>query len=596
MKKILLILPIVLMALTACTDPFLNQTYIEQTDQDLEISNATYLKKHSDKFSLWIELLKRADLYNALNDANTTSTVFAPNNEAMEEFLAWKGVTSVSELDKSYAKSVAQVHILNYNLLEASLIAYIETGVIPIPTVFGTYLKTSYGFINTDLDDVELANQRLQDTLSIYLNNQAKLDPQAITTSNGQVYELSGVIKPLVESIPEVLTTAKVYTIFIEALNKTGLKDTFSVYSDTTYNLNGSYSVNDVRFTCFAVPDLVYQDAGINNVDDLIAHLDAESDYTNPSNTLNQYVRYHFLGKSVERSLLFKFQEAGQVVLFDTKLTSQVVTVQNDSIGNALNKTIRIVRSDIKARNGIVHKVNDIMPVYEPTPVTVRWDFCNYSDIQSFANAYGAAQKIGDLFSNAMTGKEYPLDLSEDKRDGNFGAITSFTYKANTAKSSYATWRKVGFFKCMYETSANKTVNKYGAYMNNLFTLNLGYAGWVQLTTPTIVKGKYKVVFYYASSPSFLSYYGGGSLTKFNLDDYQKSVYIWKGLPAKFTDVTKRTKTTASGIAADVIWDVVEFTTSKSHTFKATMMDINAKTSGTYRQMWDYVEFIPVAN
>jgi hypothetical protein len=236
------------------------------------------------------------------------------------------------------------------------------------------------------------------------------------------------------------------------------------------------------------------------------------------------------------------------------------------------------------------------MPVYEPTPVTVRWDFCNYSDIQSFANAYGAAQKIGDLFSNAMLSKEYQLDLSLDKRDGNFGVISSVTYLANTAKSSTATWRKVGFFKCTYETSTIKTVNKYGAYMNNLMILNLGYAGWAQFKTPTIVKGKYKVVFYYASSPSFLTYYTGGSLTKFNLDDYQKSVYLWKGLPAKFTDVAKRAKPSASGLAADVIWDVVEFTTSKSHTFKATMMDINAKTSSTYRQMWDYVEFIPIVN
>ena len=596
MKKILLILPIVLMALSACTDPFLNQTYIEQTNQDLEISNATYLKKHSDKFSLWIELLKRADLYNALNDANTTSTVFAPNNDAMEEFLAWKGVASVEELDKTYAKSVAQVHILNSNLLEASLIAYVETKVIPIPTVFGTYLKTSYGFMNTDVDDAELVNQSLQDTLSIYLNNQAKLDPQAKTTANGQVYELSGVIRPLVEPIPDVLASAKIYTIFLDALNKTALRDTFSVYADTTYNLNGSYSVNDVRFTCFAVPDAVYQEAGINDVNGLIAHLGAGSDYTDAANKLNRYVRYHFLGKNIERSLMFKFQEVGQVVLFDTKLTSQVITVQNDSIGNAVNKNVRIIRSDIKARNGIIHKVNSIMPIYEPAPVTVRWDFCNTSDIQSFANTYGASQKIGDLFSNAMTGKEYQLDLSDDKRDGNFGAITSILYKANAAKSSTVSWRKVGFFKCSYETSTNKAVNKYGAYMNNLMILNLGYAGWAQFTTPTIVKGKYKVVFYYASSPSFTSYYAGGSLTKFNLDDYQKSVYLWKGLPGKFTDVTKQTKITASGLAADVIWDVVEFTTSRSHTFKATMMDINAKTSGTYRQMWDYVEFVPIAN
>lgn len=596
MKKLLLIIPILLLALSACTDPFINQTYIPQSNEDLALTNAAYLKKNADQFSLWIQLLKHADLYNALNDASTTSTVFAPDNAAMEEFLAWKGVATVEELDKDYAKSVAQVHILNFNLIESSFIAYVESGVIPIPTIFGTYLSTSYGFINTDVDDADLVNSNVQDSLSIYLNNQARVKALAKTTANGEVYALSGVIRPLVETIPEKLNTAREYTIFVEALEKTGLIDTFSVKADTIYNLNGSFSVNSVQFTCFAVPDGVYQSEGVTNVDGLASYLGASTDYTSATNKLNQYVKYHFLPKSTGKVSLFTFQEAGQVVLFDTDLSSQVITVQKDSIGNFINQGVRIIRSDILTSNGIIHKVDKIMPVYEPAPVTVRWDFCNFSDIQSFVNAYGAAKNYGNLFSNAIGNKEYQVDLSADKREGNYGTISSILYKANTAKTSTATFRKVGFFKCSYVSSVEKTVNKYGAYMDNLMIFNLGYAGWVEFKTPTIVKGKYKVVFYYAGTPGVKTFYTGGSLTKFNLDDYQKSIYIWKGLPAKFTQISKRLDSNASGIASDVIWDLVDFSTSKSHTFKATMMDINAKTNGSYRQMWDYLEFVPIVN
>src|SRR5574344_1584179 len=136
MRKLLPVISLLLLVVLACEDPFMNQTYIEKTNEDLELSNASFLKKNAAEFSLWIELLKHADLYNALNDASTTSTVFAPNNEAMEAFLAWKGVSSVSELDPTYARYVAEVHILPYNLNESSFITYVESGTVPIPTVF----------------------------------------------------------------------------------------------------------------------------------------------------------------------------------------------------------------------------------------------------------------------------------------------------------------------------------------------------------------------------------------------------------------------------------------------------------------------------
>lgn len=595
MRKLLYtLITVVICAAFSCQDPFLNQKYVEETDSDLEISNTSFLKKNADKFSLWIELLKYADMYNALNDASTTSTVFAPDNDAMEAFLKWKGVTSVTELSKEYARNVAQVHILNYDLGESSFITYVETGTIPIPTIFGTYLKASYGYLNNDVDDAGLPGLKVQDSLYIYLNNQAKVLNLPVATANGKVYKLGGVIHPLAETIIDVLRPYKEYNIFIDALEKTGYDKIISVYADTVYNLDGSSSVNAVNFTCFAVPDNVYNNAGISNLDGLASKLGANSNYKDTTNALYQYVAYHFMGKIQSKATLFKFQSEGQISIFDTKLKSQVITTKQINGENYINNVAKITRSGIQARNGIIHKIDNIMPVYQPDPVTVRWDFCNSSDIESFVNTYGASKNIGDLFSSALSNKEYQIDLSIDLREGNNGNINSFTYLANSSRSPYGTWRKVGFFKCAYVSSSDKINNKYGAYMDNLMTTNLGYAGWIQFQSPTIIKGKYKVIFYYAGAPGLKTYYSSGSLTKFNLDDYQKSIYVWKGLPDKFVDETKKTNSNANGIAADVLWDVIEFKNSESHTLKITMMDINAKTSSAYRQMWDYVELIPV--
>ena len=596
MKKFSILSILVLLLLSACRDPFLDEPFIEYTGEDLELSNAEFLKKYEDKYSLWIQLLKHADMFNALNDASSVSTVFAPDNQAVENFLEWRGVESVEELDFEYARYVAQVHILAQNLPEAVFISYVEDGSIPIKTVFGTYLSTSYGFMDNEVDDIFLPQVMVQDSLSIYLNNQAKVTALARTTANGQVYTLGAVIRPLAESILDILAPYREYDIFIEAARLTEYDKIVSVYADTVYNLDGSFSVNNIRFTCFAVPDSVYNQAGISSAEELAAHLGAGQNYTDTLNALYQYMSYHFLGQTYSKAALFNFRREGQILIFDTKLPGQVIISEHVEGESKINKVAKIIRSGIQARNGVIHKIDHIMPVYEPDPITVVWDFCNYPDIESFVNTYGASKNLGDLFSSPLTNREYPVDLSEDQLDGNNGTLTSILYKANAAKTSYKTWRKVGFLKCAYNSSRDKENNKYDAYMNTLLTLNLGYAGWIQLKTPTIIKGKYKVVFYYASSISFKNYYGAGSLTKFNLDDYQKSIYMWKGLPAKFTDEAKRDNENASGLAEDILWDEVVFDYSGRHSFKATMMDINAKTSGSYRQMWDYIEFIPISD
>jgi uncharacterized surface protein with fasciclin (FAS1) repeats len=596
MKKIITILVILASLITACTNSFIGTQYIDKNNANLELSNAEFLQKNNEKYSLWIELLKHANMYNALNDASANSTVFAPNNEAVQKFLTWKGVSSVQDLDKEYARNVAKVHIMKGVLKENDFIAKVNTGSIPVMTLFGSYLTTSYGYKNLEVNDDLLDKVVLEDSLSIYLNNQAKVanHGRADTTANGTVYTLDEVIRPLSETILDVLGSYKEYSIFIEAAKKTGYDKVVSVYADTVLNINGSISVNDVRFTCFAVPNEVYAKAGINSANDLVAYLHAGTDFESQQNGLYQYVAYHFMGKSYLKSVLTNFKGAGDVMIYDTKLTGKVITTQMNSGNLVINGAASIIRSNIKARNGIIHKIDNIMQVYDPSPTKVVWDFCNAPDVESFVNAYGASLSLGQLFSTGPSNKEYQIDLSTDKLEGNWGNITTFQYLPTAVKSSTKSWRRIGFFKCSYLNSTDLTHNKYGAYMDNLLILNLGYAGYITMKTPTLIKGKYKVVIYYAGAPGLKTYYTNGSNTRFNLDDYQKSIFMWKGIPGTFVDDALKTNINANGIASEILWDQITFDASGSHTLKATMMDINAKTSSSYRQMWDRIEFIPI--
>ncbi|MDD3166184.1 MAG: DUF5108 domain-containing protein [Bacteroidales bacterium] len=574
----------IFLIVSACEDPFKDQLFVTESEDVLTLTNAAYLDSRSEEFSLWIDLLNYTDLYNAINDASTQTTVFCPNNEAMEAFLAFKQVESVEQLDRTYARELVRAHILRSSLTEASFMVYVNEGQINVPTVFGMYLTTGYGQIQSDVDDAELDFVERTDTLTIYLNNQASVLEMARQTVNGMVYVLGGVVRPLSETIVQKLADYGTYTLYLEAIKATGLDSLLNVVADTTYELGGAMSINQVQYTCFAVPDSVYQANGITNLNGLAQYLNAGTHYTDSSNALYQYILYHTMDKAQEKQDLFELDSEDQVRVFDTMLKDQVFTTRSLDGSTVLNDRIRLIRSNMQARNGIIHKMDQIMPVWEPTPVTVVWDLCNSKDIISIANAYGAANSLGNLFNMPLTSKEYQVDLSEDKINGNYGTIDAFTYKEASSKTSYNSWRKVGYMKCKYLNTQNKEVNSYGANMDNLLILNLGYTGWIQFETPTLIKGKYRVELYYAGAVALSSYYSTGSLVRFTLDDYIKPLYVWKGLDLK----------SGSHIHGDVLFDEIEFETSTTHTLRAVMMDIKASTNSPYRQMWDYVKFIPI--
>ena len=121
------------------------------------------------------------------------------------------------------------------------------------------------------------------------------------------------------------------YTIFTEALRRTGLIDSVATYRKDTLefvmrprpNFYGEYYPATVRrcgFTIFAEPDSVLQLHGINSIDDLINYanntygtakewydylqannleVSTGDDYTSRLNTLNMFVAYHILPAAI---------------------------------------------------------------------------------------------------------------------------------------------------------------------------------------------------------------------------------------------------------------------------------------------------------
>ena len=577
-----------LLTLWGCKDPYAGQMFVLDDGDDTKITNIAYLEKHIEDYSLFLEFLDAADYYNALNDASTTVTLFAPDNEAMRAFMELKGISSFDELDREYSRQVVQVHVIKTSLSENSFIQFTNEGSISTPTLFGDYLTLGYGYLDTDVDDVELANMTPQDTLSIYINNMSQVREMAHQTVNGMVYRLGGVIRPLIENVVEKMKDYGEYKLFLEAIEAAGMTDLLEITADTVEQAMGQTTINAVNYTVFAVDDATYAQAGIHSLDELETWLGARDadgktgiSRSDSASVIHRYVSYHILDGANNKAALTYSADPTAVKTYDTRETGEIITLQTLVGQTFINGTdgCGFVHSDIKACNGYIHKIDGIMPIWSPAPSEVIWDFCNSPDIIALVNAYGADNSLGMLYSTPSDAAEYKIDLSTGNK---YGTVTSFKYAVASPKSS---WLKVGFWKIKANTDATLDYeNDLNAYLNNLFIVNLGYTGWVEFKTPTLVKGKYRVEFYYAGAKALASkFYGQGSLVKFTLDDYLKNFYVWKGWDSKQQAVTGET-----------LFEKVIFDKTSSHTLKAILMDANATSNANYRQMWDYIKFVPI--
>ncbi|MBO5846856.1 MAG: DUF5108 domain-containing protein [Bacteroidales bacterium] len=598
MKK--LVIFTLILCLVACTDPFAGQPFITPTEIENEMTCTTLLEHRSEDFSTWIELLRYADYYNGLKDVTASITLFAPTNEAMQEFLQWQGVEKVQDLDLTYARYVVQNHILNGAKInsETFINFAVDAEPLQVQSLFNAYLKPSFGRTITEVDDADRTDEIIEEE-TLFINNQAAVQPRDsggvrfAEASNAIIYYMDDVIRPLAETMVDKLEEQGEYTIFAAACRESGYDKVVEKVRDTIRIQGGGYTIQDYRFTCFAPSDEAMAAANIRSLDDLKARCREELPQAGDS-ALYQYVKYHFFDQAYTKEQFCKFNSVDETLIYDTQLDGQVIICRNDTIDYLvpmLNDKAKFVRSNIEARNGYIHKMDYYLPVFEPEPVTIKWDFCNSSDIIAIVNAYGASRSLGNLFTSALTNKEEKVDLSDMHRDGDFGPVSSFTYQANTAKASYSNYRAVGFTKCKYLKASDKNNNTYGAYMNNLLNLNLGYAGWIQFKTPTIIKGKYKVTLHYASDVTMKDFHSAGSLTKFQFDpdlgksEWTKNAQVYKGLPTK----------NVMYCSADlVLFETIEFDSSNRHLFKAIMLDINAKTNSVYHQMWDYLLFEPI--
>ena len=303
------------------------------------------------------------------------------------------------------------------------------------------------------------------------------------------------------------------FKLFAQGLEVTGLKDTLQVIS-----IPWGKKTARVRFTILAVPDTIFNRYGIHTIDDLIAHYTDQPDsVTYLKNGFYRYMEYHCLA---ETYFLSAFENKLYPILsFDNNISVSFDT--EDYKLNFVKKTgeytgFIVEASNIPAKNGVLHVVNDLLQVTQPDPVTYTFDICDQFEIKQL-DCYG--KYYGKFYDGQNT-------FAKIKWEGDF---LQYYYKNHDT----------------------------GELLNADCLEMFGYF-WCEITTPKMMKGAYKITAnLWANNIDYDVYVDGMKTASIQRADPAKTTswgeFNWK----KTEEHTIKVVNTSWGT---LFWDTVIFT------------------------------------
>jgi uncharacterized surface protein with fasciclin (FAS1) repeats len=391
-----------------------------------------YLDEHPDSFSEFRQMLTIAGCASFL-DAYGNYTLFLPTNEAVNAYLKQINKDSVSQMDPQEVTDIVKFHILHDSVYTISF----TDGKLPVLTLYGQYLTT--GARNVDGNS------------SITVNRQAAIIQPNIRTGNGVIHVIDHLLVPAQKSVAELVAANPRYSIFTAALKATGLYDSLNILPTDNTDSASKWQ------TLLAESDSTLNAAGYTSLADLEKKYSNTGNPLNPLDSLHLFMDYHILyGPNYLADIISSSS-------FQTRAPSQVITSKeiddsvliNDDIFNGVHEPgVLLSRTygDRSATNGVLQDATGHFAIKVRVPFPVYWDVCKFPEIMNLPAYYG-------------------------KQDYEF-TLTNMPSFINCPGPSDITYRVGGTF-----------VN--GDYLR--IPLGERRSPWVELTTPLLVKGKYKV-------------------------------------------------------------------------------------------------------
>ena len=335
MKTISLIYKLQIFAAFACGSAFVVSCSNEPKGEDLFTETGktinNYIVEDADLTSFEY-ILSKVDLDKAL-DAYGNYTCFAPTNAGVAAYIdsLWNDTeariehnglrsNSLDGLNDSLCNDIAKYHLVSGN---AYTIVNLESA-----GGFNTMLGFS---VSTDVIDGNTV-----------LNNVSRIISADNEAVNGIFHKIDKVIARSSRLISDEFAHIEGYSIFMEALKATGINEQLKgVDKGIKYTINDNYDINTSTFvktdalywpeecklgyTIFAESDEVMAKNNIRSFADLVEFAKTQyqnaadwydyvkekgitistgTDYTNPWNTLNMFIRYHILNANMDKNQL----------------------------------------------------------------------------------------------------------------------------------------------------------------------------------------------------------------------------------------------------------------------------------------------------
>jgi uncharacterized surface protein with fasciclin (FAS1) repeats len=380
---------------------------------------------NADLYSEFGEILKYTGLSNLLA-VRGPFTLFLPTNEALQEYYEENNVNSYLELDSVTLRSLILNHLVGQEIISND----IGLGTLRDTNARGDYIATE--FLGSD----------------IIINKTAMIIDRDIYTANGVIHAIDKVLVPIEDDVYTILKNTEGYSIFTDGLEITGLMDTLKTIR---FPYGPRYA--RTRFTILAVADTLYQQNGINSIEDLInTYTDEPDNISQLENGFYRYMEYHCLAGTYYLSDL----ETGlyPILSYDNNLSMHI---SDDYKINLISQTTEYIgfilkESNIPAKNGVIHTIDDLLPVTTPEPLPIIFEVTDFFDFEQ-GDYYRLHQYA--KFSDGQN------TFEKIKWGGDF---LQYYYKDHDSPSQS---------------------------MINYDCLNMNGYWWIEITVPKIMKGKW---------------------------------------------------------------------------------------------------------
>lgn len=371
MKRLAIISSIVagiLLTAFSCEEPLPEANF-----EDMEgMSIYNFVMENDSLYGSFLKILDTTGvgkIISAYNPYNSGYTLFLPDDEAVNEFIAdpGNGYNSLDELlgDTEYVTALAKYHVVNLG---------IDANDFP----FGALPEFTLS------EDLLTVNFILGEDSAYYsINNQAPVKTRNIEMSNGFIHVLSKMLRPITFTTYDwLLDNPNEFSIFTEAAEVTGF--------DELLSRNLKTDTLSTAITLLVEHDSIFNNRGIYTLQDLLDTLNVtQNDYTSVTNGLYQFVGYHILDANA-----FLDDFVDNATNFTT-YSNLPVNINGNGLDIAINRgkqvfdTIIVAgdttiidfigfnydASNVITQSGAIHFIDRIMTLKQPTRATVTFEF-----------------------------------------------------------------------------------------------------------------------------------------------------------------------------------------------------------------------------